>query len=100
MELYHTTPALNATSIKRYGLLVTKRICRMPCVWLHSYARRHHVAKHLVPHHGCRHFMVFRVSVPRSWVRRRRSGIYTVSWDIPPERICGWYAMRERSKEI
>ena len=91
MLLRHATPRRNLSSIRRMGLLTALARGKTPAVWLHSPGRSAWAALHTVKRHGGRveSVVVLEVSIPRSWLRRCRKGVWQVRRDIGPERLRG-----------
>ena len=89
MLLRHATTIGNLASIRRVGLLCSKSQGRLPVVWLHSPAKTEWAALHTVKRHGGRveNVVVLKVSIPRSWSRRSKRGLWYCRRDVPPERI-------------
>lgn len=87
MELYHTTPKANLPNIDRQGLDPAYHLGKMEVVWFHTYARCGWAKRHLSAHHQTDELMTLTVDIPRSWLKRRRWGIWYTDRQIPPERI-------------
>jgi hypothetical protein len=86
MLLRHATPARCLPSIVRSGLLCGKSKGRLKVVWLHAPAKSWWALAHTVERHGGRveNVAVVELSVPRSWLRRSRKGLWYAVRDIPP----------------
>jgi hypothetical protein len=89
MLLRHATLGKNRPSIDRLGLLTSKSKGKLAVVWLHSPAKSAWAAVHTVRRHGGRveQVVVLEVSVPRSWLRRSKRGLWYCPRDVPPERF-------------
>src|SRR3954464_2823523 len=89
MLVRHATPAKNLAPILRTSLLCRKSRGRLKVVWLHTPNKSSWAALHTVRRHGSRveAVVVLKVSVPRSWLRRNRRGLWYCVRDIPAERI-------------
>jgi hypothetical protein len=72
----------------------------MPVVWLHSAGRSAWAMTHTVLRHGGRieNVVIIEVSVPRSWLRRSKSGLWYCKKDIDPERFRGRIGLNEVSR--
>jgi hypothetical protein len=95
MKLRHATPARNLRSIRRRGLLTAKSQCKQPVVWLHAANRSAWATLHTMRRHSCKAVTVFEVSVPRSWLKRSRAGLWICNQDIPPDRLGQTLAVEE-----
>lgn len=91
MLLCHSTPFANVESIDRLGLLPRKSMCDSQVVWLHARSLGEWARSHVSFRHKTLSGAVamLSVSVPRNWLRRRASGLYTCDRVIPTERIHG-----------
>ncbi len=89
VRLRHATPGKNLLSIADDGLLCSKARGKRKVVWLHSPERSSWAEIHTVKRHGGRvqDVVVLEVSIPRSWLRRNRRGLWYCVRDIPPGRI-------------
>jgi hypothetical protein len=89
MLLRHATLARNLNSILRRGLLCSYSKGKLPAVWLCTPAKTLWAAAHVVERHGGRieSVVVLEVSVPRSWLRRHRKGLFYCPRDVPPVHI-------------
>jgi hypothetical protein len=87
--LRHATPRRNLASILARGLLTAESKGRMPVVWLHSPARSAWAICHTVLRHGglIEDVVIIEVRVPRSWLRRARSGLWYSLCDVGPDRL-------------
>jgi len=96
--LYHVSPAVNAESILEHGLLV-KRARPRPAVyqpprcgvWFVSASRLAWAVQHTCARHRVHQVAIFRVGVPRAWLRPYRArlgrGVWYVLRDVPPVRL-------------
>ena len=100
MRLRHATLARNLHSILKAGLLCSKSQGKRPVVWFGSAAKSLWAAAHVVRRHGGRieQVVVLEVSVPRSWLRRSKRGLWYCPRDVPPERIRGVITFGELSR--
>jgi hypothetical protein len=91
MRLRHATPAVNLPSIRARGLLTAMSRGVLPLVWLHVPGASRWAVPHVSRRHGVpvESVALLTISVPRSWVRRNKRGLWTCDRDIPPERISG-----------
>ncbi|HYT89468.1 MAG TPA: hypothetical protein VEL76_12250 [Gemmataceae bacterium] len=89
VRLRHATPERNLLSIADDGLLCSKAKGKMKVVWLHTAAKSTWAVIHTVGRHGGRvqDVVVLELSIPRSWLRRNRRGLWYSTRDIPPGRI-------------
>lgn len=89
MLVHHTTKVQNLASIFEHGLLCSKSKGKAKVVWVHSEGRTGWAWMHVVSRHHCRPQSVCRltVSVPRSWCRRSKRGLWYVVRDVPASRI-------------
>lgn len=91
MRLYHTTPTVNLPSILRRGIDPRCAEGQMVAAWLHTagkinWARCHVCRRH--PDKACvAGVTTLLVNVPRSWLTRRRRGLWTCDRGIDPARI-------------
>ena len=76
MQLYHTTPRKNLTTILQLGISPTMSKGKTPTVWLHTLSRTGWAYAHLSKHHKCFDFVTLEVRIPRSDLTRRRTGIW------------------------
>ena len=89
ITLRHASPRRNLKSILSTGIDPAFHKCSRPEVWLHSSCK----TAWAILHTGNRHevnvndIAIVTVRVPRSWLRRRRRCVWTVSQVIPPARI-------------
>lgn len=91
VTLRHATPRRNVRSILGRGLLPAMAKGKLAAVWLHvasekktAWARAHVAKRHRVP---VSQVVILEVRVPRSALRRRKSGIWTTATVILPEAI-------------
>lgn len=91
MILHHVTFRANVASILRLGLLVSKSQGRRKAVWLCATAKTLWAVAHVVQRHGrkAENVVVLEASVPRSWLRRSKRGLWYTPHDVPPERLRG-----------
>lgn len=89
--LYHATTRGLAGSIGRTGLLTRKSLGKLAAVWLHTADRRAWAAIHVAQRHNrpIDRVIVYRVRVPRAWLRRHSAGLWACMKDVPVERILG-----------
>ena len=89
MLLRHATPLRNLPGIQRHGLLCSKSKGRLKAVWLATKEKSSWAALHVVKRHGGRieQVVVLEVTVPRSWLRRSRKGLWYCPKDVPAGRI-------------
>ena len=82
----HATPSKNLLSILDDGLLCEKARDKRKAVWLHSPGRSSWAVIHTVKRHGGRvqDVVILELSIPRSWLRRNRRGLWFSTRDIPP----------------
>jgi hypothetical protein len=86
MLLRHATPVRNLPRIIQDGLLCAESQGRLKVVWLHSAAKSWWALAHTVKRHGGRieRVAVIELTVPRSWLRKNRKGLWYSVRDIPP----------------
>jgi hypothetical protein len=91
MILHHVTFRANVAPILKNGLLTAKSQGKLRAVWLCSAAKVLWGIAHVCQRHQRRleSAVVLEVSVPRSWLRRSKKGLWYCPQDIPPERIRG-----------
>jgi hypothetical protein len=89
MLLRHATLARNLASILRRRLLCSKSQGKLKAVWAASPHLSWWCVIHVVERHGGRveTTVVLEIDVPRSWLRRHRSGLWYCPRDVPPDRI-------------
>jgi len=89
MLLRHATPKRNLPSIQQTGLLTSKSKGKLAVVWLHSPAKSAWAVVHTVRRHGGRveQVVVIELTVPRSWLRRSKRGLWYCPKDVPPGRF-------------
>lgn len=91
MRLYHVTPATNADSIQRRGLLVAK--AQKPadrCIWLCTSKRILWALRHVIELHKTTALTVFEVEVPRSQLIKvggHYDGLWRTRTNVPPEAV-------------
>jgi hypothetical protein len=95
MWLRHATPMGNLPSIKRRGLDPKQSRGHQEVVWLHRPSRTAWALLHTQQRHHTSDVIVIDVNVPRSWVQRRRCGLWTCRRTIEPHRLSRWYAIDE-----
>jgi hypothetical protein len=100
MRLRHATLCKNLSGILRAGLLCSKSKGKLPVVWLHSPAQTLWGAHHTIRRHGGRveQVVILEVTVPRSWLRRSKKGLWYCVRDVPAERIRGVITFGELSR--
>jgi hypothetical protein len=100
MRVRHATLARLLPSILRGGLLCSKSQGKKPVVWLHSPALTLWGCHHTVRRHGGRveQVVILEVTVPRSWLRRSKKGLWYCVRDVPPDRIRGIITFGELSR--
>jgi hypothetical protein len=100
MRLRHATLVKNLPAILKAGLLCSKSLGKLPVVWLGSAAKTLWATNHVVRRHGGRieQVVVLEVTVPRSWLRRSKKGLWYCTRDVPPERIRGVITFGELSR--
>jgi hypothetical protein len=87
MWLRHATPSRNLRSIRRHGLLSAKSKGKLPVVWLHAASRSDWAVLHTMRRHRCKDLAVIECTVPRSWLKRSKAGLWYCDRDVPPGRI-------------
>lgn len=89
MLLRHATPAGNRQSIRRSGILTSFSQGRAAVVWLHSPGKTAWAVAHVAQRHKTKRsrVLVFQVTIPRTWLRRRRRGLWHSLRDIPSGRV-------------
>jgi len=95
MKLRHATPSRNLRSIRRRGLLTAQSQCKQPVIWLHAAGRSAWAVLHTMKRHSCKAVTVVEVSVPRSWLKRSKAGLWICNRDIPPTRLGPTVAVEE-----
>jgi RNA:NAD 2'-phosphotransferase (TPT1/KptA family) len=85
----HATLARNLPGIIKAGLLTSKSQGKRHLVWVCGRAKTAWAALHVVKRHGGRveSVVILEIDVPRDWLRRSRSGLWSCPRDIPPDRI-------------
>jgi hypothetical protein len=83
ITLRHATPAGNLRSILSTGLDPARAQGKLRAVWLHSPSRSTWAVAHVSDRHQARSVHVLSVRIPRSWLVRRRSGIWSCKRHIP-----------------
>lgn len=80
MRLYHATPARNLDSIQAVGLDPNRSRGAKKEVWLHTASRREWAILHTTQRHNCEvsEVVIIEVEVPRSRLRRRWRGLWTI----------------------
>lgn len=81
--LFHLTPRHNLPSIWRHGLLPAFARGLLPAVWLCCGSRRRWAFAHVEDQNYTSDIVCLRVSIPRSWLVRRRRGVWTCARPIP-----------------
>jgi hypothetical protein len=89
MRVRHATLAKYLPSILRGGLLTSKSQGKRPAVWLHSPGSTLWAAQHTVRRHGGRieAVIILECTIPRSWLRKSKRGLWYTVRDVPPTRI-------------
>src|ERR1700752_889050 len=91
MLLYHATTRRSALAIAHSGILVSwaSPKANLKAVWLHSRSLSPWALLHTQKRHrtSLENLVVIEVSIPRSWLKRFRSGIWYCTRDIPAERL-------------
>ena len=77
MRLYHTTPTTNLKGIYERGIDPAFTRCARREVWLHSHNRMAWAESHVKVRHQTDAVTTIAVDVPRSWLTRRRRGLWT-----------------------
>jgi hypothetical protein len=97
VRLRHATPRKNLKSIQQQGLLTSKSKGRLKVVWLHTSTRSSWAVLHTVKRHGGRveDVVIIETTVPRSWLRRSRRGLWYSQKDVPPERFLKLIGFKE-----
>ncbi|HEY7154844.1 MAG TPA: hypothetical protein VH575_12855 [Gemmataceae bacterium] len=81
--LFHLTPRLNLPSIWRHGLQPCFARGLLPAVWLCCGSRRPWAFDHVSDQNFTSDIVCIRICLPRSWLVRRRRGVWTCSYPIP-----------------
>jgi hypothetical protein len=93
MILRHATTTARYAAIQEQGLLVRKADpqAKIKGCWLHSASNSPWACLHTLRKHGARleDVVVVEVDVPRSWLKRFRSGLWYTTQDIPASRLTG-----------
>jgi hypothetical protein len=87
MKLRHATPSRNLASIRKRGVLTNKSKGKLPVVWLHAASRSAWATLHTMKRRGCKDVTVIEIDIPRSWLTRRKAGLWYCNRDGPPGRI-------------
>jgi hypothetical protein len=79
VTFYHATPTRNLPSILEVGLDPAYARGRLRVVWLHSRGRRAWAIPHVAERHNVpvEAVSIITVRVPRSWLVRRKRGVWT-----------------------
>jgi hypothetical protein len=77
VTVWHATPAGRVPSILRTGLLPALSKGAREEVWLVTSSRRHWSLEHTKARHGVERVALVCLVVPRSWLVRRRRGLWT-----------------------
>jgi hypothetical protein len=91
MKLYHATTRTALDSIKNEGLCVRYAGAdkRIKAVWLHTRSTSAWALLHTQRRHAAslEELVVVEVNIPRSWLKRFKTGLWYTSNDIPPARL-------------
>jgi hypothetical protein len=89
MLLRHATLLCNLPSVQRRGLLCSKSQGKKPVVWLHASSKTPWAMLHTVKRHGGKieAVVIVEATVPRSWLRRSKRGLWYCVRDIPAGRF-------------
>ena len=73
----------------RHATLTRHTKGKLPAVWACCPDKTGWAVIHMVKRHGGRveTAVVLEVDVPRSWLRKHRSGLWSCPRDVPPDRI-------------
>jgi hypothetical protein len=77
MRLYHTTPTVKLKRIYERGIDPAFSQCKRQEVWLHVKSRTQWAENHVKDRHKIDSVTTIAVDVPRSWLTRRRKGLWT-----------------------
>ncbi|HEY7313423.1 MAG TPA: hypothetical protein VH643_29000 [Gemmataceae bacterium] len=81
--LFHLTPRRCLASIWRHGLLPCFARGLLPAVWLCCRSRRSWAFDHVSDQNFTCDLVCLRIRLPRSWLVRRRRGVWTCDRPIP-----------------
>jgi hypothetical protein len=84
---FHVSPARNTRSILRFGILPALAKGSHKAVWLVSRSRLEWAMAHVRARHAVAEVAVFRVSVSRAALVRRRRGVWSCSSPVVPSQI-------------
>ena len=89
MILYHATLKSNLDSINAKGIDPEFSQGKESVIWLHTAGRREWAILHTQKRHNCAldDIIVITVKIPRGWIRRRRTGLWTSNQIITPFNI-------------
>jgi hypothetical protein len=85
--MWHATGQHRVASILNNGLMPELSQTARPEIWLFTRGRRDWGREHVRQRHGYTAVALVRVLVPRSWLKRRRKGLWSCERWIGPERI-------------
>jgi hypothetical protein len=83
----HATPLRNVRSILRSGLLPAMAKGKLKVVWMHTPARTDWAVDHVAARHQVESVAVLTLSLPRSFVRRNRRGVWISAEPVSPSQI-------------
>lgn len=89
MKLYHVTPAINIDGIMQHGINPAYSTGKRRVAWFHTQSRQAWALLHISRHqrHDVNKMLLLTVEIPRSYLTRRRFGIWTTDKPITPDRI-------------
>lgn len=91
MKLYHATTRQHLSSIQKNGLRVAcaDAAAKIKAVWLHTASQSPWAVVHTIRKHNAAlaDVVVIEVTVPRSQLRRFRTGLWYVQGDVSPKQL-------------
>lgn len=93
MKLRHATTTARAAQIREQGLLVAcaDASAKIKGCWFHTASASPWAVLHTIRKHRAElaDVVVLEVEVPRSWLRRFRTGLWVSGQDVPAARLTG-----------
>ena len=91
---------VNLASIKRRGIDPAFSQSKLEVVWLHALSRTEWACLQTQQRHNTQDVIVIDCNVPRSWLTRRRQGLWTCNRVIEADRLSRWYSIEEIIGEV
>lgn len=95
MTLYHATLRENLDSIMARGIDPAFSKGKLKACWFHTSSKSAWAILHTQKRHRSTDIIIIEVEIPRAWITRRRTGLWSCSETVNAERFVGVFSSEE-----